>query len=80
MSLAVKATCDGGSEHSGPFFSVYIRVAQIGSRKEGRLIDRLKTAGIFCFGCLDSGSVTLPVPAGIVSGVQLPLLGGKTAE
>lgn len=80
MGLAFKATCDKGSEHSGPFFSVYIRVVQIGSRKGGRLIDRLKTAGIFCFCCLDSGSLSLPVPVGIVSGVQLPLLGGNTAE
>jgi len=80
VALVFKATCDKGSDHPGPFFSVYMRVAQIGSRKGGRLVDRLKVAGVFCFRCLDSGSVTLPVPAAIVSGVQLPLLGGNTAE
>jgi len=80
MPLEFKAACDKGSGHSGPFFSVYVRVVQLGSRKRGRLVDRLKLAGLFCFDCLDSGSVSVSVPVGMVSGTQLRLLDGSAAE
>lgn len=80
MGLDFKATCDKGSDHPGPFFSVYIRLKQIGSRKGAPLLDRLKLGGLYCFKCLQTGRIAVSVPAGLLSGAQLPLLDGKAGE
>jgi len=80
MALEFKAACDKGSDHPGPFFSVYIRLKQIGSRKGGPLVDRLKVAGVYCFKCVQTGRIGVSLPPGLLSGAQLPLLGGKAGE
>jgi hypothetical protein len=80
VGLDFKATCDKGSGHLGPFFSVYIRLKQIGSRKGAPLLDRLKVAGVYCFKCIQTGRIAVSVPPGLLSGAQLPLLDGKAGE
>ena len=56
MGLAFKATCDGGSEHSGPFHLVTVRIRQLHSGKTSPF-DRTRVLGVFCEECIKSGAI-----------------------
>jgi hypothetical protein len=72
VAVQTKVTCDSapkGSEHSGPFFSLYVRVRQIGAGKTSPA-DRLRAVGVFCEKCLQAGKVALPADLACVSAVD----------
>lgn len=75
MPLELKVSCD--SCHKGPdvlpvpFFSLYVRVRQVGPGKTSR-VDRLHVVGIFCEGCLGSGKAVLPADLALVSKAEMP--------
>ena len=72
MGVQVKTTCDRGADHPGPFFSVSIRVRQLGpDRTSG--YDRLRCVGVFCRVCLETG-----VP-GFLASVGIPGAKGRFA-
>lgn len=74
MPIDVKVSCDSGSSHEGPFFSVMVRMRQVGV-PHGDRVDRMKVMGVYCQDCIEAGIV---LPADLLDmRRQIPSLGGS---